>query len=164
LEPRLGPEAPAQLHLLGVREILHQPLTALFSSARCPGEAILRTFDQAARWRDLGHAVISGFHSPMERECLKILLRGRQPVVICPARGLPVRVSAGLKPALEAGRLLFVTPFPAEERRVTFSLAERRNFIAAALATEIWFAHIAPGGRMEHLAQRVGAWSTHKRA
>ena len=159
LEHRLGPDAPQQLHLLGAGSILNQPLTALFCSARCPGDAILRTYDQAAQWRDLGRAVVSGFHSPMEKECLRILLRGRQPIVLCPAREVPGRIAPELRPALAAGRLLIVTPFSSNERRVTTDLAERRNLLVAALASEVWFAHVTPGGRMERLAQRIAVWS-----
>jgi hypothetical protein len=59
-------------------------MTALFCSARCPGSVILRAYDQAAQWRDTGHCVISGFHSPVEKECLRILLRGEPPFTICP--------------------------------------------------------------------------------
>ena len=32
----------------------------------------------------LGVPMIGGFHTPMEQECLEVLLRGQQPVVICP--------------------------------------------------------------------------------
>ncbi len=159
LLPRLGADAPRELSALGAQALLASPLTALFCSACCPGEAILRAYDQAAHWRDTGRAVIGGFHSPMEHECLRILLRGPQPVIICPARGLPKRLAPELHAPLAAGRLLLLTPFPESERRVTRELAERRNLVVAALAAEVWFAHIAPGGQMDHLAQRVAAWA-----
>ncbi len=159
LLPRLGADAPRELSSLGAQALLASPLTALFCSACCPGEAILRAYDQAAHWRDTGRAVIGGFHSPMEHECLRILLRGPQPVIICPARGLPKRLAPELHAPLAAGRLLLLTPFPESERRVTRELAERRNLVVAALAAEVWFAHIAPGGQMDHLAQRVAAWA-----
>jgi len=158
LERRLGASAPQQLHLLGNPGILAEPLTALFCSARCPGDAILRTYDQAAHWRDTSRAVVSGFHSPMEKECLRILLRGRQPIVLCPARGLPSQIAPEIRSALGAGRLLLVTAFSPRERRITAELAEGRNLLVAALAATVWFAHVAPGGRMERLAQRVAAW------
>lgn len=38
--------------------------------------------------RDAGVTVIGEFHSPMEKECLNILLRGSQPIIVCPARSL----------------------------------------------------------------------------
>ncbi len=158
LAARLGADAPARLHTLGPPALLREPLIALFCSARCPGEAILRAYDQAAHWRDTGRGVISGFHSPMEHECLRILLRGPQPVVICPARGLPLRLPSAWREPLAAGRLLLVTPFRLLERRATSELADRRNLLVAALAAERWFAHVTPGGRMDRLARRAAAW------
>ncbi|MBI4325626.1 MAG: hypothetical protein HY674_10230 [Chloroflexi bacterium] len=86
LRERLGDTAPAQVFALGNLNVLALPKTALFCSTRCPGQAILRAYDQAAKWRDEGRCVISGFHSPVEKECLRILMRGPQPIIICPAR------------------------------------------------------------------------------
>ena len=88
LAARLGASTPAQLSALGNLDLLALPKTAIFCSARCPGDVILRTYDQAARWRDAGRCIISGFHSPIEKECLRILLRGSQPIIICPARAI----------------------------------------------------------------------------
>ena len=34
----------------------------------------------AQNWRNKDVPVISGFHTPMESECLRILLRGAQPI------------------------------------------------------------------------------------
>ena len=72
LRERLGDAAPALLSALGNLDLLALPKAALFCSARCPGDAIVRTYDQAARWRDADRCVISGFHSPIEKECLSI--------------------------------------------------------------------------------------------
>ncbi|MBM3853930.1 MAG: hypothetical protein FJ399_12370 [Verrucomicrobia bacterium] len=159
LTVRLAPKAPRELFALGNPALLAEPLTALFCSTHCPGEAILRAYDQAAHWRDTGRAVIGGFHSPMEQECLRILLRGPQPVVICPARGLPARLDPVLCAPLAAGRLLVLTAFPATVRRATATLAARRNLLVAALASEVWIAHLTPGGRMARLAACVAAWT-----
>jgi predicted Rossmann fold nucleotide-binding protein DprA/Smf involved in DNA uptake len=158
LRERLGDAAPAQLSALGNLDLLTLPKTALFCSARCPGDAILRTYDQAARWRDTGRCVISGFHSPVEKECLRILLRGTSPVIVCPARGLPQRLPPAWQEPLATGRMLVLSAFPATETRVTAALATRRNEFAAALADEVWFAHITPGGQMDRLAQTVAHW------
>ena len=89
LRERLGANAPGHLSALGNLDFLAHPKTALLGSARCPGDAILRAYDQAAKWRDGGRCIISGFHSPVEKECLRILLRGSQPIIICPTRSLP---------------------------------------------------------------------------
>jgi len=139
--------------------LLALPKTALFCSARCPGDAILRAYDQAAKWRDEGRCVISGFHSPVEKECLRILLRGCQPIIICPARSLEsLRIPAAWKAPLVENRLLLLSAFSANRRRATTPLAARRNELVAALADEVWFAHIAPCGKMQRLAENAARW------
>src|SRR5712692_8954758 len=84
----LGDHAPNPFFTLGRSEALSQPLLGLFCSQRCPGDLIIKACDVATALRDAAVPVISGFHSPVERECLRILLRGTQPVVISLARSL----------------------------------------------------------------------------
>jgi predicted Rossmann fold nucleotide-binding protein DprA/Smf involved in DNA uptake len=159
LRERLQKIAPTQLTALGNLDLLSLPKTALFCSVRCPGDAILAAYDKAAFWRDAGRCVISGFHSPIEKECLQILLRGAQPIIVCPARSLEnMRVPGDWKAPLAAGRLLILSPFISSQRRVTADLAVLRNEFVAALADEAWFAHITPGGNADRLAQRLAAW------
>ena len=158
LSERLGDAAPAELTTLGNLDLLGLPKTGLFCSARCPGHVILTAYDQAARWRDAGRCMISGFHSPVEKECLRILLRGSQPIIICPARSLPQRVPPGWNKPMADGRLLILSGFTTAEKRVTTELATRRNALVAALADEVCFAYITPGGQMEQLAQRAKSW------
>ena len=160
LRERLGAAAPVQLTGLGNIDLLKRPKTALFCSARCPGAAILRTHDQVVRWRDAGCCIISGFHSPVEKECLEILLRSKPPVIICPARSLEkLRLPTAWRVPLNEGRLLILSCFAAGNSRVTAELAAQRNLFVAALADEVCFAHITPGGQMEQLARRVKAWN-----
>ena len=148
---------PPVIHALGKLALLRQPLTALFCSTQCPGDVILRAFDQVAQLRDTGRAVISGFHTPVEKECLAILLRGASPIVICPARSLEgFRVPADWKEPMGSGRLMVLSCFPNGPRRATTDTAHRRNEFVAALATEFLVLHATPGGRLESLARRLG--------
>ena len=159
LRERPRAAAPAQLFVLGNLDLLALPKTALFCSAHFPGDAILRTYDQAARWRDTGRCVISGFHSPIEKECLSIFLRGKPPIIICPARSLEkLRIPFAWRTPLSEGRLLILSCIFSPHRRATAQLATRRNQFVAALAEEIWFAHSAPGGQTEQLAKTIASW------
>ena len=81
-------------------------MTGFFSSMQCPGHAILAAYDQVAQWRDEGRCIISGFHSPVEQECLSIILRDQSPIIHCPARSLPRRIPPAWQPALDQGLLL----------------------------------------------------------
>ena len=146
-------ETPVTAHR-GDLGLLDEPLTALFCSNRCPGDLILKTYDLARAARDAGVPVIGGFQTPMERECLRLLLRGEQPVVVCPARGIAnMRVPRGWRPALDDRRLLVLSPFPAAARRPTAALAARRNGLVADLAQRVFIAHAAPGSRTEAFAR-----------
>ena len=157
LRERLGTQAPSQLTLLGNAELLTHAKIALFCSARCPGSAVLRAYDQAAHWRDTGRCVISGFHSAIEAECLRIILRGTSPIIVCPARRLHARIPAEWSRSLATGRMLIVSAF--DNPRPTTEIAARRNDIVAALADEAWFAYITPGGQAEALVCRINTWS-----
>ena len=159
LSQRLGADAPLAITVVGSPALLSRPLTALLCSKEAPGATILKAFDQAAAWRDSGRCVISGFHSPLERQCLDILLRGKQPAVMALARGLGIlRLPATQRKASEDGRLTIVSLFPPSERRATADLARQRNRFVAALADEVVFAYIAPGGSLSHLRDEVAGW------
>ena len=93
LQTHLGHSAPAAIAALGDLHILQRKSLALFCSVKCPGNLIVQTYDLAQKLRAAGVTVIGGFHSPMERECLRILLRSPHPVIICPARSLPKRLA-----------------------------------------------------------------------
>ena len=144
------------LFAIGNLAILQHPLLAVFSSVQCPAALILKAHDTARELSANGQAVISGFQSPAEREMLTMLLRGQSPIVICPARGLGgIRIPANWKPGLEAGRLLLLSPFPAELRRVSAKQAERRNRMVFALVERALIVHTAPGGKLESLCQEI---------
>jgi predicted Rossmann fold nucleotide-binding protein DprA/Smf involved in DNA uptake len=159
LKRRLRADAPDRVTSLGNPDLLASPKTALFCSARCPGSVILTAHDRATRWRDEGCCIISGFHSPVEKDCLQILLRGRQPIIMCPGRAIDrMHLPPTLRGPIEEGRLLFLSPFSSSDRRVTKELATQRNRFAAALADEIVFVHITPGGHLDELRRLVATW------
>jgi predicted Rossmann fold nucleotide-binding protein DprA/Smf involved in DNA uptake len=137
---------------IGNLKILETQLLGFFCATRCPGNVIVHTYDLARAMRDSAIPVIGGFHSPMEKECLEILLRGTQPLVICPARSIEqMRLPAMWRMPLAEGRLLILSPFPASHQRPTTALAEQRNRFVAALADEIFVAHAGAGSRIARL-------------
>ncbi len=155
----LAEQAPARIAALGNLEILRECKLALFCSVKCPGDLILKAYDAAQRLRDAGVTVIGGFHSPMEKECLALLLRGRQPIIICPARGLEkMRLPGEWKKPLDERRLLLLSPFEEKDRRVTARLAIKRNEFVAALADALLVAHAEAGGKTERFCHQALEW------
>ena len=156
---RLGEDAPPTLVAVGPVSLLDNHKTAIFCSARTPGHAILSTHDAARRMRDNGVTVISGFHSPIERECLRILLRGKQPIIVCQARAIDsMRIPTECRAAFDSGRILFLSPFSRQPKRVTRESALRRNEVVAALADEAYIAHVASGGKTDQIVRKPDEW------
>ena len=119
---------------------------------------ILKTYDLARTMRDAGVPVICGFQTPMEKECLRLLLRGSQPVVICPARGIDnMQVPRGWRGPLNEGKLLVLSPFSAIVRRATPESAAQRNELVADLARQVFITHAAPGNKTESSARKLTA-------
>lgn len=149
----------AKIGTLGSIEALRGQPVALLCSVKCPGDLILQTYDLARALRDAGVTVVGGFQSPMEKEALWLPLRGRHSVIVCPARSLErARFPREWHAALEAGRLLIVSPFAEGERRVTATLAVERNRFVESLAEAVIVVYAAPGGKIEALCRDILTW------
>ena len=141
---------------IGNLDILKTESLAMFCSQKCPGQLILQTYDLARSLREAGITIIGGFHSPMEKECLSLLLRGHQPVIICPARSIQgMRLPPEWKSALAEGRLLLLSTFKEHCRRPTTALAQVRSEVVATIANAIFVAHAAAGGKTERFCQEL---------
>lgn len=159
----LGERAPTALTARGNIELLSCPafpgLLALFCSVQCPPPIIVQTYELARALRDAAVPVISGFHSPMEKECLLMLLHGCQPLIVCPARSIErLRIAKDWKPPLRQGRLLILSPFADTSRRVTTTRADFRNQCVAALAHALLVPYAAPAGHLVRLCHTVKSW------
>lgn len=152
--------APKLITAIGNIGILKNKTLAVFSSVKCPGKIILKTYDLMRDLREKGVTVISGFHSPMEQECLNILLKGKQPVIVCPARSVEgMRIKAEYKKPLEDGRLLLLSSFNDKQNRISSERALERNRFVAALADKIFIPYAAPNSRTEQFCYEVINWN-----
>jgi predicted Rossmann fold nucleotide-binding protein DprA/Smf involved in DNA uptake len=90
----------------------------------------------------------------MEKECLDFLLRGKQPVVVCPARSIAnMRMPSAWRKACEDERLLILSPFAPKHGRISSLLAEKRNRFVSLLADSFFVPYAAPGSKTEQLCQ-----------
>jgi predicted Rossmann fold nucleotide-binding protein DprA/Smf involved in DNA uptake len=145
-----------QIWAIGNLEILNEKLLGFFCSVKCPGGIILKTYDLALSFRDAGIPLISGFHSPIEKDVFDLLLSGSQPLVVCPARSIEnMRIPNAWREAIDNSRLLVLSPFKKKHKRVTASLSEQRNRIVALLARDAFLPYAAPGSRSEHLCKNI---------
>lgn len=153
-----GP-TPSSITATGNIDIIKQKKLALFCSAKSTGDIILQAFDLAQALRAEGVTVISGFHSPLEREVLNILLRSQNPIIICPARSIEgLRIPREYKKPLDEDRLLLLSPFEKKNNRPTTKTSAIRNRFVAAMADKIFIAHAAPDSKTEQLCREIITW------
>ncbi|MBX7106878.1 MAG: hypothetical protein K1X57_22600 [Gemmataceae bacterium] len=146
----------ADVHGIGNQAILGRNCLGLICSVQCPGSVVIKTFDAIRELRDAGVVVAGGFHSPMEKECLEFLLRGEQEVIVVRAKGLgQPRLPHPWRTAIDAARLLVLTPFGENVRRTTKALAQARNEFIVTHAAAVLIPHASPGGQAEATARTV---------
>ncbi len=126
---------------------------AFFCSRSCPGDVILKAQDWANALGPEDVPVISGFHTPVERDVLRILLREGRPIIYTLARALQgARLPAAVRAAEKKGHALILSFFSATARQTTARTAEERNRHILARAASVLIAHASPGGKTETLA------------
>lgn len=145
---------------IGDAALLNSSPLAFFCSVKCPGHLILKTYDLAQLLKEKSVSVISGFHSPVEKEVLTNLLRGNQPVLICPARSIHnMRMPQAWQAPIEAGQLLLLSPFEESQNRVTSATAIQRNRFVAAMVQRAFVAYAESEGKTEQFCQQILEWN-----
>lgn len=154
---RVGPDLAAQIVGVGETALLVGPLLGLIASRECPGHVLLETLDRVPEWVKAGRVIVSGFHSPLEQQVLRSVLRRQGRVVKVLARGMrDYRPAAEEREPLATGRMLVITACPPEVRRTTRETALSRNRVVLALATEIVAPYIADGSPIAALLNQSG--------
>ena len=135
---------------IGNIELLNCSLLAIFSSAKCPASLILKAHNFAKEIRDGEIGVISGFHSPAEREVLEVLLKGKCPIVVVLGRSLKnARLPVRWKTEIEKGRLLVISPSKDYQKYVTKEISLRCNNLAAKIAKRVLIVDVSERGSLQ---------------
>jgi hypothetical protein len=143
------------VRFFGEKSLLEQRKQGLLCSRRCPAATILEAHDRFKIWaRDAEISVVSGFHSPVEKECLRLLLAGRAGIIFCPAREIEhLRIRAEWKPALEAGRMLILSPF--QTRQPDAPTCDRRNRLVADMADHLYIPYAGSSGLLAEISAHI---------
>lgn len=156
---RVSPDLATQIVGVGETALLSEPLLGLIASRECPGQVLLETLDRVPEWVKAGRVIVSGFHSPLEQQVLRSVLRrkaGR--VVKVLARGMSdYRPSSDEREPLATGRLLVITACPPDVRRSTRETSLARNRLVSALASEVVVPYVAEGSPLAALLRERNA-------
>ena len=95
---------------IGNIDLLQKRKIGFLASRQIATLSVLPTLDWATAISQREEvAVVSGFHSRMEREVLKILLRGKCGIIVVLARGMYHQVPQIYEEALQQNRLLLLS-------------------------------------------------------
>lgn len=148
-EMATAPASDPRFHFRGSVSLLENPATVFLCSTQCPADKILEAYEWARRQCDDGGTVISGFHTPVEKDVLAILARRGAKILWVPARDLPMKLDAVFKTAMDEDRLLILSPFPfGKPSRPTKESCSERNRFVLARATERFIPHVAEGSSL----------------
>ena len=152
------------VQMIGNAGLMGLPKTAFLSSRKVAPAAVMRCYDWATGMRGGGGTpggsagrlappcVVGGFQSALERDVLKLLLPdGGPPIVMILARGMWRSVPVEYREAINAGRMLVVSPFSQGVVRVSKETAEKRNGWILDHCDEAVFASLDPNGSLARL-------------
>lgn len=119
---------------LGNTDLLERHLVAFFASRSVTPEAESRCIAWAESICNTDSVVISGFHSPLEKKILNVLLEHKHPVALFLGRAMYKRIPAEYQEAIDEGRMLIDTVRDFE--RHSWNSAQTRNWYVAGIADE----------------------------
>lgn len=123
---------------LGNKELLKWRKIGFLASRKISTSAILPTLDwvvETSKRTDV--AVVSGFHSRLEKDVLKFLLQGKCGIIVVLARGMYRKLPKIYDDAMKENRLLIISLEKETVTRVSERTAHKRNKYVEKLADEL---------------------------
>lgn len=140
------------METLGNTSLLDRRKIGYFASGTIASLSVLPTLDWAAgvaRREDV--AIVSGFHSKMEREVLDFLLRGKCGIICVLARSIYKKIPDKFREAYNSGRVLFIAPFKTSSTMTSRHLCQQRNEYVATISDELVFSSLTPDSSLYQL-------------
>lgn len=126
------------METFGNKELLNMRKVGFLASRKISTLSILPTLDWAmevSKQTDI--AVVSGFHSKMERNVLEILLQGKCGIILVLARGMYRKLPKQFEKAMSQERLLVISYEKESVTRVSEATAHKRNDYVREIADEM---------------------------
>lgn len=126
------------METFGNTELLKMRKVGFLASRKISSISILPTLDWAtevSKREDI--AIVSGFHSKMERNVLEILLKGQCGIIIILARGMYRKLPIQYEEAMSQKRLFIISNEKDNVKRVSERTAHKRNEYVREIADEM---------------------------
>jgi predicted Rossmann fold nucleotide-binding protein DprA/Smf involved in DNA uptake len=139
----------------GNQSFFELPKVAFLSSRNISSNSVLKCLDWAVEQRNEGVCVMSGFHSSLEKDVLRLLLKGIQPVVLVLGRSLYTQIPKNFQKPLDEERLLIISPVAQTIHRHSAQSALIRNRYIMRTANEIVFGSLDKKGTLYPLYKKA---------
>lgn len=148
------------MEILGNISLLDRKKIGYFASSKIATLSVLPTLDWAAEIANREDvAIVSGFHSKMEREVLDFLLRGKCGIVCVLARSIYKRIPEKFREAYNSGRILFIAPFKTSATMTSRYLCEKRNEYVVSISDELVFSALTPDSSLYSLSMSASKFN-----
>lgn len=132
------------METLGNASLLDRKKIGYFASSKIATLSVLPTLDWAAEVASREDvAIVSGFHSKMEREVLDFLLQGKCGIICVLARSIYKKVPSKFQEAYNDGRVLFISPYNTTTTLTSRYLCKKRNEYVADISDELIFSSLS---------------------
>jgi predicted Rossmann fold nucleotide-binding protein DprA/Smf involved in DNA uptake len=136
----------------GNERLLANHKIGVLASRKCPAATILEAHNRFKELAAENRTIVSGFHSPLEQECLRLLLRDGGNIVFCVARGLEkMRIKKEWRNAIEEDRMLIVSQCKPSIDHITKEQTKQRNRLVVQISDELYTPYVQPGGSLAEL-------------
>ena len=126
------------METFGNTELLKMRKVGLLASRKISSISILPPIDWATEVsKREDYAIVSGFHSKMERNVLEILLKGQCGIIVVLARGLYRKLPKQYEEAMSQNRLLIISNEKYNVKRVSEQTGHKRNEFVREIADEM---------------------------
>ena len=142
------------METLGNISLLERIKIGYFASGTIASLSVLPTLDwttEVAKRDDV--AIVSGFHSKLEREVLNILLKGRCGIVCVLARPIYKVIPEKYREAFARERLLFISHNTAKSTMTSRNLCQQRNEYIASISDQLVFSSLTPTSSLYPLSK-----------
>ncbi len=140
------------IETIDTTSLLNRKKIGYFASSKIASLSVLPTLDWAmeiAKREDV--AIVSGFHSKMEREVLNILLNGRCGIICVLARPIYKVIPDKYRDAYDQDRVLFISHNTSKSIMTSRHLCQKRNEYIASISDELVFTAVTPSSSLHNL-------------
>ena len=131
------------METLGNISMLERKKIGYFAAGKIASLSVFPTLDWAMEVAKRDEvAIVSGYHSTMEREVLDILLKGRCGIICVLARPIYKVVPGKFRVAYAHDRILFISHNTYSSTMTSRALCQRRNEYVASISDELVFSSL----------------------